>query len=221
MMNNTTRKGDCECCPKVDITLHAGSHGIWMCDSCFEKENNAVATIKASNAIIADARKTDAQVEVKSELFNAGTVAFVALKAAIDNNPEVADADKGYALAGVTSERIQKLQAVIFENEAALQALKNEKQALLVNMQNLVATLRIDQKEKFKQYNVNYSPNIKSTPKPKVVKKTKGFSNNDMIALREAAKKYDVAPELIRSLILSRKDMSVEQAAKQLSEMLK
>jgi hypothetical protein len=217
LTNRKTVKGDCETCDRTDVELTQMHHNIMMCDTCVADEKAVTERNAHAVQVIADARKQDGQIELKADLFNAGTVSFVELQAAIENNAEIPAERKQYTLMEEVAARIEKLNAAIFSEEAALLAKKNERHALLVNAQNVAAKLHAVEREKFKQYDINYKPVAPKSVKPKVVK-TSG-KKFDKTALYEAAKKYGVPAPQVQGIVTAQ-NKSYEDAAKHLAELM-
>jgi hypothetical protein len=118
--------------------------------------------------------------------------------------------------------RIDKLTAVIFADEEAITAKKNERHALLVNAQNLAAKLHEREREQFKQYDLNYKPVTPKSVKPKPVKAPKpNIKAFSMKELRDACAKYNVSQFLSRvQMMAEARKIPAEQAAKELAEMM-
>lgn len=213
--NNRPKKGDCEACDKVDVMLYLEFGNIWMCADC-RAEQQAIATSN-SKAVIEASRKVDTQIELKQDVFNAATVSFVELQAAITANDEIPANRKDYALMEEVAARIDKLSKVIFEEEAALVAKRNERHALLINAQVVAAKLHISEREKFKQYDVNYKPVTKPVVKsPSKTPKAK-WNKAEVVA---ACNKYPGVPMAqVQSLIVAR-NMNPEDAAKHMAGLL-
>jgi hypothetical protein len=211
---NKVSHGDCECCSQTDVELTLRHGDILMCPTCLEDDLKVVGK---AEKVITDSRAQDATIELKQDLFNAGTVAFTELQAAIQANPEIPEAQKNYNLMVEVAARIEKLTAAIFSDEAALTAKKNERHALLVNAQNVAARLHEKEREKFKQYDINYKPVTPKSVKPKTVKTSgKKFSKTELFA---AAKKYNVPAAQVQSISVAR-NMSVDDAAKHLAGLM-
>jgi hypothetical protein len=212
--------GDCEASHfdglgvNVEITMTHGN--MWLCAACLTKENEATARSKAAIQVVEDARKKDSQVELKQDLFNAGTVSFIELSAAIEANAEIAPDKKNDAIMAEVANRIEKLTAAIFAEEASLVAKKNERHALLVNAQRIAASLHESEKAKYPQFDINYKPQVKTSSKPKLVKTRKPF---DKAALYDAAKKYGVPAPQVQAIIVAQ-NKSAEDAAKHLATIM-
>lgn len=218
VQTNRQTKGDCESCTRTEQMLTLQQPGnIMMCPFCVADEQ----AVKERNAhavqVIESAHKIDAGVVLKADLFNAGTVSFVELQAAIENNAEIPADRKQFAIMTEVAERIEKLNAAIFADEAALLAKKNERHALLVNAQNVAAKLHEAERVKFKQYDINYKPITPKSVKPKAVKAPgKTF---DKAALYAAAKKYGVPAPQVQSIVTAQ-NKTYDDAAKHLAELM-
>jgi len=211
------KKGDCEVCARTEVSIVLQKNGnIWMCDTCYAQDVALSQQNAHARTVIENARKADASIELKQDLFNAGTVSFVELQAAIENNTEIPADQKNYSVMVEVAARIEKLNVIIFTEEAALLAKKNERHALLVNAQNVAAKLHEKEREKFKQYDVNYKPVTPKSVKPKAVSPKKGF---DKTAVFEAAKKYNVPAAQVQSIVLA-KNLSPEDAAKHMATLM-
>ena len=220
MLAQQIRKGDCETCDATDVKLTSMHGNMLMCDTCVTSERDTLAKNTQARKVIEDARKTDATVELKQDLFLLGAVAFTELQAAIQQNTEIPDAQKNFAIMTEVSERIKKFDAVIFAEEQSLLAKKNERHALLVNAQNFAARLHETEKQKFKQFDINYKP-----PQVKVVKPSKsGYTPKkyNKAALYEAAKKYGVEQFVaqVQSLIVSNSNMTPDDAAQEMARLM-
>lgn len=208
--------GDCECCTdSINVPLQL-INGMLMCADCMARQQTAV---KASNIVITESRKVDDSITLSKDVINASTVAFVELKAAIDNNPEIPADQKQYRLVEECALRIQKMNAAIFSHDEMGVTMKNERHAWLKNTQEFAAKLKADQREKFKQYDLNYNPAAPS----KKVKSTKSAGPSkrtfDKAALYAASKKYGVPAAQVQSIVVSR-GLPVEAAARQLAELM-
>lgn len=214
--NRKTVKGDCETCAATDVDLTLMHGNMLMCAACVVEENKAT---KNATQVVIESRTRDAAIELKQDLFNAGTVSFVELQAAIENNAEIPAERKQFAIMTEVAERIKKLDSVIFAEESALLTKKNERHALLVNAQNVAARLHEKEREQFKQYDVNYKPQVVKSVKPKAVKApTKKF---DKAALYAACKKYNVEAfaSQVQGIVVSQ-NKSYDDAAKHMAELM-
>jgi hypothetical protein len=210
----TVKTGECEVCDKVDVKIRLQKNGnIWMCESCFESD--VQTQTQNAKVLIQTSRKIDSELVLKADLFEAGTIAFNQMHGAINADSTIPESQKDYALMTEIAARIDKLSAVIFEEESALTAKRNERHALLVNAQTVAARLHAEAREKFKQYNVNYQPKPVRTIKPKAVPKKK-FDKAEVFA---AAAKYKVPAAQVQSIVASR-NVSPDEAGQIMAKML-
>lgn len=216
MSADTNRKhGDCDCCTNVNVPVTA-SNGMMMCDSCIALQNAAIERQKAVETIEKSV-KTDDSIVMKTDLFNAATVSFIELQAAISHDSNIPEEAKGYELVKQAAERIKKMNAAIIADEQALMQKKNERHAWLTNVQEVASKLRADYREKFRQFDLSYQP--VAAPKPTTKKaaskpKKETFKRADIVA---ACAKYNVADQLhmIQMMLVSRNGLTPEDAAKE------
>jgi LysM repeat protein len=211
------KKGNCEASHfdggGVDVRITLVHPNMWLCDTCLAEEK---AAILRSQKVVEHARKVDTDIEVKADLFNAGTVPFVEISAAVQSDSSIPDTEKGIQILTLVAERIEKLSEAIFSEKAATAAKEHQRYALQINAQKLASTLHEKDREKFKQFDINYKPTkvVKGkTPKPTPVS-TKKFDKN---TLYEMAKKYGVPANQVQSIVV-RRNISYEDAAKELAK---
>lgn len=235
----------CDCCPnKGKVEIRYGN--MLMCQACWEKEQaahaesmkpenqqarvdamhirtnaamNAARTDMLNNAMSAS-RRLDASVEVRSDLFNAATVAIVDLKKLIDENVEITN--KPYALAEALTERFTHFKKVVFDaNEAIIEATNNQK-AIQVYLNNLANQLRAEEREKLKLQDINYKPGaIKPISTVKTVKVRAASSKKlDKKELDKYAKELQVSAFTLQMLCVSQ-GITPEQAANKLRKSIK
>lgn len=221
MLNHShkTKRGDCDACPKTDIDVFPTHHGMVMCAECRDKEIAAVARSKEAVAIVETARKVDTAIELKQDVFNATTVSFIELQTAIGQDDAIPADQKDYRVVKECADRIDRLTAIIFAEEAALMAKKEARHAWLVQTQNLAAKLRADVRGEFKQYDVNYNPQPPKSSKPKAVKAPSVSKKMDKTAVFEAAKKYGVPAAQVQGMVISL-HISPDEAGRKLKELL-
>ena len=208
--------GDCEVCSATNVFLTLRHGDILMCPTCLEDDQKMIAS---AEKVIDDARKSDATIELRQDLHLAGTVAFTELQAAIQNNPSIPDGQKNYALMVEVAARIEKLAAVIFADEAALLAKKNERHALLTNARQVAAKLQEKERAKFKEYDINYKPVTPKSVKPTRVPKASSKKKYSKAELYDAAKKYNLPVAQVQSIVIAR-NMSPEDAAKYFAQLM-
>jgi len=217
-----TKRGECDCCGKVDIDIYPTHHNMSMCAVCRDAEMAAIdaaSKVKAlANVSVVEAsRKIDTLVELKADIYNAETVPFIALQASIESDESIPSARKRLALADEVKARLDAFNKAIFDDEAALMVKRNQRQAWLVHMQNVAAGLHESERAKYKQHDVNYKPTVVKSVKPKVVKPSpKKFSKAELYA---AATKYGVPAPAVQAWVTAR-GISCEDAARTLAEQM-
>jgi hypothetical protein len=160
----------CECCPAIgSVEIFAD---MALCTNCYANELNAVKehqtvdkqesrlTEYQTNEALNKARKIDEQVQLRTDIFNAETVAIVEIKSLIDSDPSITN--KPYALASMLTERYLHFKKVIFEMGEAQIEKQNQQRAIQTYLNSLANSLRIEEREKLKISDINYQP---SAPK--------------------------------------------------------
>jgi hypothetical protein len=169
-----------------------------LCDSCSNTQRETVEELKSH---MDRAKAIDDSIQVRSDVFNAKTVAIVELKKAIDANPEITN--KPYALAETLRTRFDHLKTVVFEMNEKLVEAGNEQKAIQVYLNNLANTLRSEEREKLRIADINYKPNPVKQATVKSVK-TSGTSRQKAtkkeIAL--AAKELGIAEFTLSAFVL-------------------
>lgn len=226
MSNEQTKKGECEVCDKkdVELTLHYGN--MWFCSSCWEREEQATAIHQApevqqarvdalneKNNLIIKAREIDNSIQVRTDLFNAATVAIVDLKKEIDANESIQN--KPYALAEELKTRFEHYKQVVFElNEKIIEA-GNQQKAIQVYLNQLANQLRQEEREKLKIADINYKPSAPKISKPRAIT-TK--PKTDKAELRKYAAELGIS-EFTLQMVSVQKGVSIAEAAKLLNEL--
>jgi len=187
-----------------------------MCSDCLAKQNAAITTIET-------AVKIDQSVQIKTDLFNAATVAAVELRGAVQADASISDDDKNFRYAEMCLERFNHMQSVIFQTRTEATELmerlnkqENEARMWQTQVQTTAATLRQELRDKFKAMDVTYSPVSVKTPKPKAVKAPSKNTASQRQAIHDAAKKYNVSAPLLSMMLLNHKSMSPDEAAKKM-----
>jgi hypothetical protein len=215
--SNVTRKtGDCEGCEKLDtvVRLFHGKNQ-WFCDSCAEIEiQRQVDSVRARQMELTpiqtslnEASKIDSTIQVKTDLFNAATVAINELKATIESDSTIIN--KPYALAETLMARFTHFKQVVFELNAQIVEAGNQQKAIQIYLNNLANTLRAEEREKLQISNINYKPGPVKISKPvnKVVK-----VKVDKVELRKAAAELGLS-EFTLQMIIVQKNITVAEAA--------
>lgn len=220
-----TKIDDCDACPKQDVEVWSLDNML-LCADCRAKQldaKNAAARLPvAVESLIAKSQKQDASIQVKADIFNAATVSFIELKAAVDNDENVPADQKEFEFVKLVAERIKKFNEVIFADEAALNEKKNERHAWHTQMKEFANKLREDQRAKLKQFDINYTPSSPKavgaikTSKPTGPKKKKSFTITE---LKAAAGKYNLPYAQVQSIVISR-NMTPTDAAEHLAQLM-
>jgi hypothetical protein len=213
--NNKPKIGDCEACDSVNTKITFQYGNMWLCDECWQKELLVQTQVKDTVNILDHARSVDNSVEIKSDLFNAATVAAIELKAAIEQDDSIPSDQKMYAYAKTCMDRMQHMKKVIFEQREEL--IKNESIARmwLVQTQESAGRLRTEQREHFKNLDVSYQPAKVVKPKAQSVPKKR----MNLAEIKEAAAKYDLPHAAVQSIVVSR-NMSPVDAATELAKLM-
>jgi hypothetical protein len=145
-----------------------------MCKECQAKEKeawnisqspaNIEARIQASNIALESARKIDDGISIRTDLFNAATVAIVDFVKTIDDNPSIEN--KPYAKAEELKRRFDHYQQVIFDSQSAILDAGNNQRAIQTYLNQLANTLRAEEREKLKIADINYRPTVVKPTKP-------------------------------------------------------
>jgi|SRR5215471_5199411 len=230
----TVKKGECEVCDAKDVNLTCHYGSLWMCDSCWQKEQDLQARNQSAEAqqqridayhnsvesrVIEQSKLIDNSISVRTDLFNAATVAILDLKKAIDENPEITN--KPYALAETLAERFNHHKAVIFDLQEKIVTAGNEQKAIQQYLNTLANQLRSEEREKLKLADINYQPKPLKTPTVKTIKTT-GTSKKtklDKVELRKWASELGVNEFTLQMVCVS-KGVTPEEGAKILRKSL-
>lgn len=216
---NVTRKtGDCEGCDKTGtiVRLFHGKNQ-WLCDSCAEAEiQRQVDSVRQRQleltpveTAINKAAKIDSTIQVRTDLFNAATVAINELKASIDADASITN--KPFALAETLMQRFSHFKQVVFELNQQIVEAGNQQKAIQIYLNQLANTLRAEEREKLKINDINYKPGPTKIEKPKAVKvAAKKF---DKVELRKYAAELGISEFTLQQIVVA-KGISVEEAAK-------
>jgi hypothetical protein len=191
-----------------------------LCMDCIEKEKVVQAeNNKPENQakrILEHARKVDAAIQVKQDLFNAETVSHVDIFKAIDNNPEITN--KIIAKYEALRKRFNDNQAVIFGLRTELEAKNNAQIAIQQGLNNLANQMRADEREAIKHKDLTYVVEKPKTIKPSGAAKPKerAWTKAD---IRLAAAEFKVPIEGV-ALICQARNMHPKDAAKFLAGQL-
>lgn len=215
-----TDNAECESCPnKGKMELFAD---MLLCRDCLQKELDAFAEHQSDSkqterladykSLIAESREIDAAVQIRSDIFNAHTVAIINLKAEIDN--DVTIENKNFRLAELLDERYKHLKDVIFGHNQAILDATNEQKSIQTYLNNLANQLRAEEREKLKLTDISYKPAAIKPLKPKQIKTVK----LDKVMLRKYAHELTIelgqpVPEYMLQVLVTSRGLSVEDAA--------
>lgn len=208
-----SNKLGCKMCGRADegmhITLRYGN--LPMCDTCWEREQNAQAEnmtpekqqarVDAQKLSIEMSRNIDNTITVRTDVFNAKTVAIVDLKKVIDENPEIVN--KPFTLAAELKERFTKLQEKGFALQNELTDVATEQRAIQVYMNNLANQLRAEEREQLKIADISYKPGAVKIPAVKALKTTGTSSKKATKAdIKKAAQELGIAEFTLASFVV-------------------
>ena len=221
--------GTCEVCEKADIPVELHYGNMWFCPECWRREVESTKThqspeaqqarvdalIQSQRNPITDALRTskevDATIQVRTDLFNAATVAIIDIKKSIDENIEITN--KPYALAEALKERFEHHRNVVFELQQQVVEATNHQRAIQTYLNNMANQLRAEEREKLHLQDINYKPAPVKIPTVKTVttKQTSKKTKIDKTELREAAKRLGIAEFNFQMICIS-KGIGVSEA---------
>jgi hypothetical protein len=172
------------------------------CEQCAAKAAKTVEELKAHMDSY-KANRISNLIEVRTDIFNADTLAIVDLKAKIDNDPNIAN--KAYELARILKEDYEHTVARVFELNEQLQVAGNKQKAIQTYLNNLANQLRAEEREKLRIADINYKPNP-ITPKVSKISTTGTKSASKKKAskkeISEAAKTLGIAEFTLHAFVL-------------------
>lgn len=221
----STEPKECECCtnpPPLRLFM-----AMWMCSSCIEKNKALSAASEAEaenrvkdvrdtgdkvqqiNKILKEAGTVINSIEVKTDIFNAQTVAIVDMHKAIEADESITN--KPGALANELYKLYTTYKEKIFANQQENVELANKQNAIQKYLNELKNKLTEAERERYKLLDVNYKPNqvklankaINSPAKPK---------KYDKAEITKAAQRAGVPASVIQMLCVS-KNMTPMQAS--------
>lgn len=174
----------CESCKKNVETKFSNKYWMWVCETCLadtDSMNIVHMSLEQQDKRVAEGREfyknreleriktVDQQVQLRTDIFNAETVAIVEIKTIIDNDENITN--KPYALACMLSERYQHFKKVIFDLGEQQIEKQNQQRAIQTYLNQLADKLRIEEREKLKISDLSYTPTAPkltiSKPKPR------------------------------------------------------
>lgn len=220
---------ECECCSTQNTkeTPLRLFMAMWMCPNCVdtnkrlqaESEANAENRVKAEqnraaeqlavNKILKEAQTIDSKIEVKTDLFNAETVALIDIQKAIEADDSVTNKNAAVAEAMLT--RYQLYREKIFANNAENVELANKQNAIQKYLNELKNKLTEAERERYKLLDANYKPNqVKISNKPiNSPAKPKKYDKAD---IAKAAARANVPISVIQMICVA-KNMTPMQAS--------
>lgn len=220
---------ECECCSTQNTkeTPLRLFMAMWMCPSCVDTnkrlqqeseaqaesrvktEQNRAAEQLAVNKILKEAQSIDNKIEVKTDLFNAETVALVDIQKAIEADDSVTN--KNAAVAEAMLKRYQTYREKIFANNAENVELANKQNAIQKYLNELKNKLTEAERERYKLLDANYKPNqVKISNKPiNSPAKPKKYDKAD---IAKAAARANVPISVIQMICVA-KNMTPMQAS--------
>lgn len=227
---------ECDICGR-EVSVQVKYGNMLMCAECTEKEEklyqesqrpeNIASRVVAVNEpaaklneVLKAARSVDDGIQVRTDLFNAATVAITELKTSIDNDVEITN--KPYALAEELKRRFEHFRNVVFELNQQIVEAGNQQKAIQVYLNQLANTLRSEEREKLKISDLNYQPQAVKPAKPRAISTTgtkRKSGKLDKAELRKYAAELGVAEFTLQMLVVS-KGITVEEAAKMLKATL-
>lgn len=202
--------GECESCPAIDVEIKNYFSNMYQCEECHAKDvahNTPEAqaargeVYKAEQRVLAEVKAMDASVVVRTDLFNAATVAIMDIKKAIDADDTITN--KPYALAETLKTRFNHFKSVVFDLNEKLVEAGNQQKAIQVYLNNLANQLRAEERAKLQIEDINYKPNAVKTPTVRSIK-TVGSSPKKATKadIKKAAAELGIAEFTLASFVL-------------------
>lgn len=221
---------ECECCtnpPPLRLFM-----AMWMCSACIEKNKQLTeASEKEAENRVKDVRERAGEVqqisnilkqasavvnsiEVKTDIFNAQTIAIVDIAKSIEADNTIEN--KPAAIAEYCYKLYTTYKEKIFANQQENVELANKQNAIQKYLNELKNKLTEAERERYKLLDVNYKPNqvklanksINSPAKPK---------KYDKAEILKAAQRAGVPASVIQMLCVA-KNMTPMQASDSLLE---
>lgn len=217
---------ECECCPAIgEVNIYKG---MLMCSDCQAKEvelttlnstpqaqAERVIAVNADanknqqvNQVIARSQDIDNSIELRTDIFNAETIAICDLRDAIESDESITN--KNFALASELDKRYKHLKDVIFGLTQKVVDEANRQKAIQVYLNGLANSLRAEEREKLKLNDISYKPKEIKPIKAKSIKTTS--KKIDKVELRKVASELGVSEFTLQMLIVA-KGCSIEEAA--------
>lgn len=225
----TTEMHNCDICGAENISVTLKYGNMLLCGPCeieeerlyaeSQRPENVAARVETQqkaaeiNAVLKQAAAIDDSIEIKSDIFNAETVALEVIRTSIDADGNIEN--KPYALGEQVKAHFEKLRDTMFDLNKQMMEVAVRQKATQVYLNQLANKLRADEREKLKISDLNYQPKpVKSsTPKPiKTTGTSKKAPKLDKTLLRKYAAELGVAEFTLQMLVVS-KGLTIEAAA--------
>jgi hypothetical protein len=161
------------------------------------------------NEVLQASRKIDSSIQVRTDIFNASTIAIIELKKAIDEDATITN--KPFALASELKTRYEHFKNVVFELQQKVVDAASEQRAIQTYMNTLANQLRAEEREKLKLSDINYKPSPPKIAKPKTIKTT--GSKVDKKELRKVAQELGVSEVTLKMMVVATGKTISEAAA--------
>jgi hypothetical protein len=198
----------CSSCKTNPVTDFSGlNKTLKFCSACIEKEkqlqaaNNTPEKIQERLDTLARSTQVDASIQVRTDIFNAQTVAIVELQKAIAADDTITN--KPYALAETLVNRFEHLRNVVFELNKQIADAGSEQRAIHTYLNTLANSLRVEEREKLRIADINYKPQPVKQHTVKQVRTTgtsaKKASKKE---IAEAAKQLGIAEFTLSAFVI-------------------
>ncbi len=199
-----TDNATCDVCPFVGKVEPSPDGKMLICKGCWDKEYSI-----PHNAVLTEVKRVDSSITLRTDLFNAATVAINEIKMAIDSDERIEN--KNYKLAEMLLMRFSHFKQVVFQaNEAIIEA-SNQQKAIQIYLNNLANTLRAEERDKLKISDINYKPATVKPVKTEKVNKPK-VKKLDKLELRKIAAEFNV-PEFMLQMVATQRNLELRDAA--------
>ena len=198
--NRKVTMGLCEVCDNpIETEVYLMGGNILMCSAHRDEEQAVTNAIFVVN----ESRRRDSLIEVRQDIWNAATVPFVELQAAIDNNPEIPVNQKAYAFLEEATLRFKKMSEVILDEDKKQVARKNERDSWRTQIQEFAGKQQATIREKYKNFDIQYQPVVKTVKPHKASSSSSSSTVKELCSIKasdEASAKYGVAAVAIRQM---------------------
>ena len=214
---------NCEDCDERSATVFM--FGKKLCAGCMDARFKANQEPKSptapnipNNPLIAAAQKIDESVQVRTDLFNAETIAIADLKKAIDEDSSIPADKKQFILAQTLTTRVNGYKQAIFDLNQQVADESTKQRAVQQYLNTLAANLREEERAKIRAQDMTYQPKtaIQRGPikanKVNVIAKAMRITQTD---LEKAAKESGIPAATIKMFCVA-KGIGVDVAVMQL-----